>query len=255
MPHLDRILIYPIKSLDPVSVKQARVLRNGALEFDRQWAIVDASGKFINGKRTPIVHHLHATFDDQFEHVSFAFENRSDRFHLSNDLDALEAWLGDVFQQPVRLLENAFGGYPDDGEAPGPTVISTATLNAVASWFPPLTVDECRLRFRANLEIAEVEPFWEDRLYGRMGSQVDFLVGNIAFAGTNPCQRCVVPTRNSQTGEVWPKFAVEFGKHREATLPGWAERSRFDHFYRLAVNTHLVGKGGTIRAGDPVGVE
>jgi uncharacterized protein len=255
MPHLDRILIYPIKSLDPVSVKQSRVLRNGALEFDRQWAIVDASGKFINGKRTPIVHHLRAKFDDQFEHVTFAFENRSDRFHLSNDLDALETWLGDVFKQPVRLLENSFGGYPDDNEAPGPTVISTATLNTVASWFPPTTVDECRLRFRANLEIADAEPFWEDQLYGRMGSQVDFQVGSIAFAGTNPCQRCVVPTRNSQTGEVWPKFAAEFGKQREASLPGWAERSRFDHFYRLAVNTHLVGKGGTIRAGDPIGVE
>src|SRR5688572_3286129 len=136
MPTLARILVYPIKSLDPIRVEHARVLASGALEFDRQWAIVDASGKFINGKRTPLVHRLRTSFDERIERVTFQFEGRTASFHLSNELEALESWLSEVFGQSVRLLENAYGGFPDDTEAPGPTVISTATLETVASWFP-----------------------------------------------------------------------------------------------------------------------
>jgi uncharacterized protein YcbX len=252
VPHLARIQIFPIKSLDPVLVTSARVLNSGALEFDRQYAIVDASGKFINGKRTPIVHLLRTTFDTAIERVTLSFADRTASFHLSNDREALEAWLAEVFGQPVRLLENLSSGFPDDTEAPGPTVISTATLETVAGWFPAISLDDARLRFRANLEIGEVEPFWEDRLYGPAGSEVDFSVGTVTFAGTNPCQRCVVPTRDPVTGDVWPHFTPEFTHHRAATFPAWAERSRFNHFYRLAVNTHLAGRGGTIRVGDPV---
>ena len=47
----------------------------------------------------------------------------------------------------------------------------------------------------ANLEFATAEPFWEDRLYGLAGSVVPFQIGTARLAGTNPCQRCVVPTR------------------------------------------------------------
>ncbi len=255
MPTLAHILIYPIKSLNPVRVEQARVLPCGALEFDRQWAIADASGKFINGKRTPLVHRLRTTFDERVECVTFGFEDRSASFHLSNEREALENWLSEVFAQPVRLLESSHGGYPDDTEAPGPTVISTATLEAVARWFPPMTVADCRLRFRANLELGGVEPFWEDQLFGPGGSQVNFRIGEVTFAGTNPCQRCVVPTRDPRTGEVRPHFTSEFVKHREASLPVWAERSRFNHFYRLAVNTHLALAGGIVHRGDEMVVE
>jgi uncharacterized protein YcbX len=102
------------------------------------------------------------------------------------------------------------------------------------------------------LHIGGVEPFWEDQLYGAAGSQVEFRVGTVTFAGTNPCQRCVVPTRHPQTAEAWPGFAAEFSRRRESTLPHWAERSRFNHFYRLAVNTHLSGNPGIIRVGDAV---
>jgi uncharacterized protein YcbX len=251
-PHLARIAIYPIKSLDPVFVDAARVLPSGALEFDRQWALVDASGKFINGKRTPLVHRLRAGFDGHFEQVTFDFDGRSSSFSISNDREAMEGWLSGIFSQPVRVLENAFGGFPDDTESPGPTVISTATLEAVAEWFSPMSVDETRRRFRANLEFGDVPAFWEDRLFGPAGSEVTFCVGGVSFAGTNPCQRCVVPTRHWQSGEVWPHFTPTFTRQRAANLPPWANRSRFNHFYRLAINTHLVGQGGIVQVGDAV---
>ncbi|MCA1685537.1 MAG: MOSC domain-containing protein, partial [Planctomycetia bacterium] len=50
-------------------------------------------------------------------------------------------------------------------------------------------------------------------------------------------------------------FSKRFSGHREATLPPWATAARFDHFYRLAVNTRRPGPGaepGVIRVGDEV---
>jgi uncharacterized protein YcbX len=40
MPQLQRITIYPIKSLDGVDVPAAALLPSGPLENDRRWAIL-----------------------------------------------------------------------------------------------------------------------------------------------------------------------------------------------------------------------
>lgn len=135
-------------------------------------------------------------------------------------------------------------------------MISTATLTEVASWFKPLNAAQLRLRIRANLEIGGVPPFWEDRLYGEKGSLVRFRIGDCVLGGNNPCQRCVVPPRDPFTGAGYPEFAKIFAQKREETLPAWAEKSRFNHFYRLAVNTKVPEDqaGKIIRVGDEVEV-
>jgi len=51
-PRLANIRLHPIKSLDPVHVKQSRVGAGGGLEFDRAWALYSADGQWVNGKRT-----------------------------------------------------------------------------------------------------------------------------------------------------------------------------------------------------------
>jgi uncharacterized protein YcbX len=258
-PHVARIVLYPIKSLDGVAVERARVLANGALEHDRTFAIRDPEGLFVNGKRTPAVHTLRSTFDFTRRTVSFdvgSHDGRPRSFDLDTDRAEVERWLGTYFALagPARLVENSAGGWPDDTNAPGPTVVSTATLQAVAGWFPGISLDEVRRRFRANLEIDGVEPFWEDRLYREAGQTISFEIGPVRYHGTNPCQRCVVPSRDTLTGDVTSQFARTFLAQRERTLPPWATRSRFDHFYRLAVNTRLVeiADEDTIRLGDTV---
>ena len=60
---LGRITIYPIKSLDGVDVESVAVLPNGALENDRRFALVDADGHYVNGKRTAAVHRIRAAYD------------------------------------------------------------------------------------------------------------------------------------------------------------------------------------------------
>jgi uncharacterized protein YcbX len=246
-------VIYPVKSLDGVAVDEARVLPSGALEHDRRWALVDAQGKWINGKRTPRIHLLRSTIDPAARRIVLDAGGQIDEFKIDAERGPLERWLSDFLGLGVRIEENAVSGFPDDTTSPGPTVISTATLADVAGWFPGLNLVETRRRFRANLEIEDVEPFWEDRLYCEEGEAVRFEIGNVQLEGTNPCQRCVVPTRSPETGERYAEFATIFERQRFEKLPYWATRSRFDHFYRLAVNTRPVaGHTGTIHVGDEV---
>jgi len=112
-------------------------------------------------------------------------------------------------------------------------------LAEVASWFPGVTIDEMRRRMRANLEIDGVPAFWEDQLFSESGEIISFQVGDVQFFGVNPCQRCVVPTRDSFSGIAYPGFQKIFVQKRQNTLPEWAATSRFNHFYRLSVNTQL----------------
>jgi uncharacterized protein YcbX len=163
----------------------------------------------------------------------------------------LSAWLSDFFAFDVRLIENTDVGHPDDLLAPGPTILSTESLLEVAGWFD-WTVTHARCRFRANIELSATAPFWEDRLFGAVNQPVRFRIGEFVWEGSNPCARCVVPSRDPDTGIVEPRFASEFVKHRESTLPRWTDKSRFDHFYRLAVNTRPISGSGQIAVGDTV---
>lgn len=256
MPHLARICVYPIKSLAPTLPPQAAVLAGGVLEHDREFAFFDGDGKFLNGKRTPKIHGLRSAFDLHTGDLRLAAAGTREegRFHLPDDQEALESWLTRYFGQPVFFRRNPQGGFPDDRDAPGPTIISTATLEEVASWFPGLSVASARTRFRANLEIGGVPPFWEDRLFGGPETVVPFGIGDVTFHGVNPCQRCIVPPRDPETGEAIPDFSPVFRARREETLPPWAARVRFNHFYRLAVNTRVPASeaGKLLRVGDDV---
>jgi len=259
MPYIAQILIYPIKSLDGIAVTKAKVLKSGALENDRQFAIFDEQGKFVNGKRNPKVHLLRSSFNLEAQTVSLQVHQTQQTavFHLEQERSQLEAWLSNYFGKKVKLQENLVQGFPDDTNANGPTVISTATIATAADWFTEISSEQMRQRLRANVEIADVSPFWEDRLFGETGNIVEFQIGSIRFEGINPCARCVVPTRNALTGQAYPEFQKIFVAQRKATLPSWASSSRFNHFYRLSVNTRIPESeaGKILQVGDKVQVK
>jgi uncharacterized protein YcbX len=254
LPFLASISIYPVKSMEPMLLQEVRVLRSGALEGDRAFAFFDSEGKFVNGKRNSKIHLLRSKYDFFTGELSLgrAETGLTATFHVDRQREKVETWLTEYFGIPIFLRRNGEVGFPDDLDCPGPTVISTPTLGEVASWFDPLDTHQLRLRIRANLEIGGVPPFWEDRLYGMKGSLVRFRIGDCLLDGNNPCQRCVVPPRDPFTGSGISEFAKVFAQKREEALPKWAEKSRFNHFYRLAVNTLVPADqaGKTIRVGD-----
>ena len=258
--HLARIAVHPIKSLDPVERDRARIVANGGLEHDREFAILDRDGRYVNGKRTAAVHRLRSSFDDAIETVTLRQEGDGERdrrqFDLERDRSALAAWLSDHFGYPVRLEREPDGGFPGDTILSGPTVITTGTLRAVASWFDGVDEHGMRLRLRANLEIDGVPPFWEDRLLSDHDHEVAFRIGDVVLRGANPCQRCTVPVRGPHTGEEYPDFQRIFIENRKRTLPEWLDRTRFDHYFRLMVNTKIPQSEwrSTVAVGDEVDI-
>lgn len=268
MPRLARITIYPIKSLDGAVVESARIVGAGGLQNDRRFALRDAQGNIVNAKRHASIHALRASFDLAESRVTLSAPDRAaTTFALAAGNADLEAWCANFFGFAVTLQENVETGFPDDLDSPGPTLIGTPTLRSVASWYGNFDLEEARRRFRANLEIDssastpgsdDCPPFWEDRLFAADAapdarSTVGFHIGDAMLEGVNPCARCVVPSRDSRTGDVSPRFAVEFARLRRESLPAWAEPSAFDHFYRLSVNTRAsAAPGRMLRVEDEV---
>jgi hypothetical protein len=255
-PYLASICIHPIKSLDPVSLPSCKIATRGGLEGDRVWAMYDASGRWINGKRTPAVHRLRASYDLDSGIFSFAPVGAAApaSFRLRDQAERAAAWLSGHFGEAVTLRYHP-EGFPDDTNAPGPTVISTASLEAVCGWFPDLTLEGARERFRTSLEISGVPAFWEDRLFAADAAHVvPFRMGDVLVEGVNPCKRCIVPSRDPRSAAAIESFQVQFTAARGANLPDWSPAGRFDHFYRLAVNTRVPSRewGKTLRVGDPV---
>lgn len=256
-PALSRVRLYPIKSLDPVEVSEACIGPTGGLVNDRVWALYATDGRWINGKRTPSVHFVHASFAPDLSAVRFSVSADhsgppSAEFSFPSDFSGASHWLSSYFGEPVAVRQ-ADAGFPDDDLAPGPTLVSTASLEAVCSWFPELSVESARLRFRANLEIGGMRAFAEDQLFAaEKGTYVRFDIGEVAFEGSNPCARCVVPTRDPVNGEAIANFQKRFVSRRQTSMPPWAATARFDHFYRFALNTRVPASecGKILRVGD-----
>lgn len=278
MPTLDRITIYPVKSLDGLDLEEAVLLPSGGLEHDRRWQLVDMEGRVVNAKRTAVCHAIRAAYDLDAGVIDLAIDPaaltaaaipgierldtlKPDSFPLVPGPDGPCDWLAEAFGMEVLLIERRDGGFPDDREAPGPTVISTATLLQVARWFG-FDLAESRRRFRANLELGGCDAFWEDSLaipsrpelqppFGDLAADLvadpyadlpppeprEFSIGAVRLKATNVCRRCVVPSRDSRTGAVTAHFRDAFEARRGRGLPPDVNVSAWSHLYRLAVNT------------------
>lgn len=277
--HLANIRLHPIKSLDPVSVSQARISPSGGLALDRAWALYSVDGKWVNGKRTAAIHAIRAAYSPDLSSVTLAVPTDRRKipartFAFPAEHDEAAEWFSVFFEQQI-IVRYSEGGFPDDTIANGPTIASTASLQAVADWFtlqdgefaprpdglapgpdsPSLALDNVRRRFRSTLEIDGVPAFWEDRLFGENErSVVRFTIGEVHLEGSNPCARCPVPPRDPCTGQLIPTFQKHFTQQREATLPSWSPLSRFDHFYRFSTNTRVASTqaGKTLRLHEPL---
>ncbi|HYU21624.1 MAG TPA: MOSC N-terminal beta barrel domain-containing protein [Candidatus Dormibacteraeota bacterium] len=265
-PRLANISLYPIKSLDPMHVKEARIGPSGGLEFDRAWALYSADGQWVNGKRSAAVHLIRAVFAPDISSVTLSVPGDRRKiptktFAFPGDTASASKWFCNFFEQPITV-RHAPEGFPDDTIANGPTIISTASLQAVCGLFPGMTIGDARLRFRTTLEIdgdrsaaapAEVPAFWEDQLFGaEERSAVRFRIGEVNFEGSHPCVRCPVPPRDPHTGVIIPSFQKIFSDYRRSHVPAWCPEARFDHYYRLATNTRVASSeaGKILRVGD-----
>lgn len=274
MPELARIRVYPIKSLGAVERDHASITGDGRLDADRVYAVFDGDGNYVNGRRNEAIHRLQTKYDIGEDVVQLRADGESGygRFALEGATGRrrLESKLGEYFGEPVGVRKARDDNFTDGAgglgfsmiSTTGPSVLSTATIREVASWFPELGVEEIRRRFRPNLEIGGVEPFWEDQLFAGSEHAVEFHIGDVVLYGVKAIPRCVVPTRDPDTGEQYPGFAERFCRKREETFPDTVDESKLgenvdvdtENFFYLAVNTRIPRsmRTETLRVGDRV---
>ena len=257
-PYLSRITIYPVKSLDGVDLQKAVITASGCLLHDREYAIADTDGNFMIGKTNPLVHSLRSSVDCESGNIVFRRQDETkwNRFHLERDASAIRSYLTDYFGIPCGLIQDQQGRFMDIPDVASVTVVSTASLKSISEWFPNMDMDETRKRFRVTIEIDSVPAFWEDYLFASEGFAIEFTIGRVTVFGMSPRARCVVPTRNPESGEVTHAFPKTFARNRALELPEWSHLEEFGNHYYLTVNCHIppteVSKW--IRIGDEINI-
>ena len=306
MPFLSGITIYPVKSLDGLGLSEATVLPGGALMHDRRWRLVDSEGAVVNAKKNTRFHTIRATFEIEGIDGNSISENGGnvvtlsvqegvsgdcsslgqETFPLVPGRDGPCEWLSEALAIDVLLQERFDGGFPDDRDAAGPTLVSTESLREVAHWFD-WTIEETRRRFRMNLEVAverdravgensvddasimSAEAFWEDSLACPIvsrqsmsavadgffepeyspGVPIQFQIGEVAYEAAGVCRRCPVPERNSLTGSQSYLFRDQFEAFRMQRLPASVDASDWTNFYHLGINTTCKSDQGSLEIG------
>ncbi len=245
MPTVSLLRIHPVKGLPPADVTSARVLPSGALECDRRWALLDARGRFVNGKNFPNIHRIGARFDVSAREVTI--DGRTYGLHAQGT--AIAAACGDILGEALTWTEDAHVGFPDDLDSPGPTLVSAASVAAVAGWFGldgrgRAAALPCQHRDRRRGRV----------LGGRVLRRARWAWAAVEVQAINPCARCAVPSRDAATGEATPGFQKRFAELRRAHFPASASPALFDHYYRFTVNTRIASSqaGKVIRVGDEV---
>ena len=220
---LSDIIIYPIKSMPGVRVKESKIEARG-LQYDRRWMLVDENNKFITIRQHPEL----LLFDLQMQNEGFVVKHREtgdsielpwaadaegDRVNVKiweDEVSALEvkaewsSWIADKLgiacrlvymdDQSVRPINEK---WPKNGEivsfADGYPILiigseSLADLNGKLD--QKITLD----RFRPNLVFEGGEAYDEFK----WGS---FTIGKHSFQGLKPCARCVITTIDPVTLE------------------------------------------------------
>ncbi len=257
-PVVSKIRIYPIKSLDCVELDEV-VIGRRVLQHDREFAIFNEEGGFINGKRTPRVNLLRSLFDIEKYSVTFREEGMdlSSTFNLIDDKDKIEDYLSEFFGFNVIIDQNKEGKFLDIPGSSGITICSEASINSLLEFFPGISEEQMRLRFRANIELSSVPEFWEDNLFGEPGTCIEYFLGNVKLYGVTPRARCIVPTRNSLNGDPYPYFTKRFVSARKDTLPESSLIPEYGHYYFFSVDTFIPDSetGKKISVGDKLEIK
>ena len=226
---LSKINIFPVKSLDGYSPELAIVEKRG-LQFDRRWMITDLDGMFMTMRNNGRMALLKAVVENDILTI-FEKENPKNQVKipvLSENTEGVietEIWNDRVLSSIVSKEANAFLSDFLQKKCQLVTMPSTTerrvdahynTGNDIVSFadgYPFLIIGEASLqqlndkilerhppnaplsmrRFRTNFVFSGGAPFQEDTFK-------NFKIGDVDFIGVKPCARCVLTTRDPDTG-------------------------------------------------------
>jgi uncharacterized protein YcbX len=267
---LESIHVHPVKSCAGTALRQA-VLGETGFDLDREWVVVDPSGRFVSQRELPRMALVQTSFKagelilrapgmlalhvavDRVEGRA-EVEVWNDRV-AAYDMGALCAqWFSDFLGKPLRLarFDPEAPRYADrkwTGAIEAATafqdgfpllVVSTATIDelnrrlAVAGHDPVGAV-----RFRPNLVLAGLEAHGEDHLDELVFAAAE---GTVRLKLVKPCARCPIPDVDPATGVAGHAVGDVLAQYRADPRMGGA--------ITFAMNAVIVeGLGCTLAAG------
>jgi uncharacterized protein YcbX len=208
------LYVAPVKSL-AVEERASVDIRDHGVDGDREFCLIGADGRLLNGKRLGPVNAIRARFDAATSHLELRMPNGAEvegvvrcgeavAVTISGNqapahvvegpwAEALTAEIG----RPIRLvrLDRAGDGVDRASKAAGVTLLSRGSLERLAEVAGLREPVDAR-RFRMLIGIEDASPHEEDGWIGkrvRIGEAVVVPGGNVG--------RCVVTTMDPDTGE------------------------------------------------------
>lgn len=257
---IEELCIYPIKSARAQKLNQMTITHEGPLG-DRQWMLVDETGKFVTQRTLPKLATVEVFYDDAaltvgFQKMFFKISTRNSfqrqvKVQIWNDTvdaalepdlysQALSQYLGAnlrlVRYAPFsqrRVLSHSMDWKPEVRFADARPVhlINLKSLEDLNSRLAePVGVD----RFRGNLIYSGEVPFEEEQWK-------KIRVGEVVFSQPKRCSRCTITTIDQSTGD---RTGVEPLK----TLSGYRRDGKDVFFGTLWIpeNTGVVRKGDAV---------
>ena len=248
-----RISIAPVKALGLVHPDEVE-LGPAGVAGDRRFWLVDRDGRLVNDKRYPELIRVRPAWDEATRRLALSFPDGNEVADVVEPGEPVEAvlygrphparavpgpWqeaLSDYVGEPVTLLWSERGAV-DRGVGGGAvTLVSRGSLERLKEEAGAEAPVDGR-RFRMLFEIDGVGAHEEDDWFGRrvaIGAAVIALVGDVG--------RCVVTTKNPDTGET-----------DLDTLRVLAAYRREGRTERLPFGVHgAVVQPGRVRVGDAV---
>jgi uncharacterized protein YcbX len=269
---LQGIHLYPVKSLQGISVGEAQVDHLGAAG-DRRFLVVDGEGGFLTQRTLSVMATVGTVLTEG--HVTLRSPGRRDlsvsraadpqaplvrvRIWKSEGLEAEDcgpeasAWLSGALGTPCRLVRVGASFHRPVKSGPG----LQGDVHAFADAYPFLAVSEASLgdlnrrirdsgagpvpmdRFRPNLVLSGLDAFAEDT-WKRVR------IGEVVFRCAGPCARCIVTTTDQATGER--------GVEPLRTLAQFRRNPAEPSHVNFGQNLVHESKAGRLRVGDPVEV-
>ncbi len=218
---VEKLFVYPIKSLQGISLNKVNCLNRG-FEYDRRWMLIDDENKFITQRTKPEM----ALFQqglDRFLRVSHREKDKIGveiPFNAPNDsplikvtvwksiVDAVEVnpktsqWFSEMLGFSCRLVY-----MPDSSNRKVEVPFSSDKIVSFADAYPYLICSVASLqdlnnkledqisieRFRCNILLSGTTAFEEDQW-------ATIKIGNATFDLVKSCARCVLINVNPQTG-------------------------------------------------------
>ena len=244
----------PVKGLGMLEPEAADLTEHG-LAGDRTFYLINARGQLTNSRRAGSLHQVKAGWDARSRELELRFpggEVVADRVQTDGDVttdfygrpvtgrlvtgpfaDALSEFAG----VELRLVEALPAGSGiDRGREGTVTILSLGSLERLAQVAGVEHVD--RRRFRMSLGVEGVEPHAED---GWIGRQVR--VGEAVVRPTGNVGRCVITTRDPDTGERTLDTLGAISSYRDDVAS--SEKLPFGVYGQVVA-------AGRVRMGDPV---